>query len=152
MFKLYFKKLFLIILFTIFVLGVYYVCSPMLITISNFFEHPAIRYTILVGVPIFCVLMFVNKRRIENQSLRIDYVKYIKSLSTTNLKFNIKNEINYLKSFMPLRAEAMAFSTLILPFVMGIGLTVENDASVLVNCIAGLIVFSLIICIYLQKM
>ena len=105
--------------------------------------------TILVGVPIFCVLMFVNKRRIENQSLRIDYVKYIKSLSTTDLKFNMKNEINYLKSFMPLRAEAMAFSTLILPFVMGIGLTVENDASVLVNCIAGLIVFSLIICIYL---
>jgi len=149
MFKLYFKKLFLIIAFLFFILGVYYICWPIFVSIANFFEYPAIRYTILMGIPTFFVLMFVYKRRIENPSLRIDYIKYIRSLSTTDLKFDIRNEINYFKTFKPLHAEAMAFTTLILPFVIGIGLTVENDASFLVNCFAGIIVFSLLVGIYL---
>lgn len=143
MLKLYLKKLFLIIAFSLSILGIYYICSPLLMSIANFFAHPAIRFTILMGVPSFCVLMFIYKKRVDNQSLRTDYVKYIRSLNTTEL--NIKNEFNYFKTFKPLHAEALAITTLLLPFAVGIGMTVENDASFLVNCFAGLVVFSLII-------
>lgn len=145
MLQLYFKKLFLIIAFLLSVLGVYYICSPMLVSIANFFARPAIRYTILMGVPTFLVLMLIYKKRVDNQSLRADYVKYIRSLNTTDLKLNIRNEINYFKTFKPLHAQALAITTLLLPFTIGIGITVENDASFLVNCFAGLVVFSLII-------
>ena len=99
MFKLYFKKLFLIIAFLFLILGLYYISWPILVSFSNFFEYPAIRYTILMGIPTFFMLMFVNRRRIENQSLRVDYIKYIRNLSATNLKLNIKNELNYFKTF-----------------------------------------------------
>ena len=149
MFKLYFKKLFLIIAFLFLILGLYYISWPILVSFSNFFEYPAIRYTILMGIPTFLMLMFVNRRRIENQSLRVDYIKYVRNLSTADLKLNIKNELNYFKTFKPLHAEAIAFATLILPFVIGIGITIENDAPFLINCLVGLIVFSLFICIYL---
>lgn len=147
MLKLYLKKLFLIIVFSISILGVYYIFSPMLMSIANFFVHPAMRFTILMGVPTFLVVMFIYKKRVDNQGLRNDYVKYIRSLNTTNLKLNIRNEIDYFKTFQPLHAEALAITTLILPFAIGIGMTVENDASFLVNCLAGLIIFSLIIAI-----
>ena len=149
MFKLYFKKLFFAIVICFLILGIYYVCYPILASISNFFKSPVIRYTILIGVPVFLVVMYIYKRRVENQILRIDYIKYIRNLSATDLKLNVKNELNYLKTFKPIRAELMAFITLILPFVIGIGITIENSAPFLVNFFAGLIIFSLFTCIYL---
>lgn len=149
MFKLYFKKLFFTIAFLFLIMGLYYISWPILVSFSNFFEYPVIRYTILMGIPALLILMLVNRGRIENQGLRMDYIKYIRNLSSTDLKFNIRNELNYFKTFKPLYAEVMAFVTLILPFVIGIGITIENGAPFLVNCIAGLIVFSLFICVYL---
>ena len=143
--KLYLKKLFLIIAFSLSILGIYYICSPMLMSIANFFAHHAIQFTILMGIPTLLVFMFIYKKRVNNQSLRTDYVKYIRSLNTADLKLNIRNEINYFKTFKPLHAETLAITTLILPFAVGIGTTVENDASFLVNCFAGLVVFSLIV-------
>ena len=54
--KLYFKKLFSIILFAFCILGVFFISYNILATVSNFFKHPAIRYTILMGVPTFFCL------------------------------------------------------------------------------------------------
>ena len=149
MFKLYLKKLFLIIGFLLAILAVYHICWPIFVSFANFFEYPAIRYSILIGIPAFFVLMFVYKRRMENKSLKLDYIKYVRSFSADDLKFDIRKEFNYFKTFKPLIAEAMAVTTLILPFVIGIGFTVENDASLLVNCLAGLVIFSLFVGIYL---
>lgn len=146
--KLYFKKLFSIILFAFCILGVFFISYSILATVSNFFKHPAIRYTILMGVPTFFVLRLVNKGRIKNQNLRIDYMNYIRDLSITDLRIDLRNEINYFKTFKPLYAEVLAVATLLLPFVIAIGFSTENEASIFVNLLIGLLIFSLFVGIY----
>lgn len=149
MLKLYFKKLFLITIFTFSILSVFVVSYSVLVSISNFFQHPAIRYTILMGTPTFIVLRLVNKGRIKKQNLKIDYMNYIRDLGTADLKLDIKNEINYFKTFQPLHAEVLAAATLLLPFVVAIGFSTENESSFFVNFLVGIFVFSLLVSIYL---
>ena len=91
--KLYFKKLFSIILFAFCILGVFFISYSILATVSNFFKHPAIRYTILMGVPTFFVLRLVNKGRIKNQNLKIDYMNYLRNLGTKHMPFITMEEI-----------------------------------------------------------
>lgn len=146
--ELYFKKLFSIILFAFCILGVFFISYSILATVSNFFKHPAIRYTILMGVPTFFVLRLVNKGRIKNQNLKIDYMNYLRNLGTTNLRIDVKNEINYFNTFKPLHAEVLAVATLLLPFVIAIGFSAENEASIFVNLLIGLLIFSLFVGIY----
>lgn len=149
MFKLYFKKLFLITIFTFSILSVFVLSYSVLATLSNFFKHPAIRYTILIGTPTFFILRLVNKGRIKKQNLKIDYMNYIRDLGTTDLKLDIKNEINYFKTFQSLHAEVLAFATLLLPFVVAIGFSTGNEASFIINFLVGILVFSLLVSIYL---
>ena len=146
--KLYFKKLFSIILFAFCILGVFFISYSILATVSNFFKHPAIRYTILMGVPTFFVLRLVNKGRIKNQNLKIDYMNYLRNLGTTDLRIDVKNESNSFKTFKPLHAEVLAVATLLLPFVITIGFSTENEASIFVNFLIGLVIFSLFVGIY----
>ena len=128
MFRLYLKKLFLIIGFFFAILGVYFVCFIFLSTLANFFKESFLHFAILVGVPTFIVLRYVYKSRVRNHSLRIDYLNYIRSLDAVSLKDKIKSEIIYLKSFQPLQAEILAFATIMLPFVVAIGVTADNGA------------------------
>lgn len=148
MLKLYLKKLFIIITLAISIMAVCYICYPVIGSIANLFYQPAIRYTILIGVPTILVLIFVYKRRIHNLDLRDDYIKHMKILDATDSKRDLKKEFNYFKTFKPLQAEVLAFATVILPLVVAIGLTVENGASVWINCLVGIIVFFLIVSVY----
>jgi len=147
-FKLYFKKLFSIILFAFCILGVFILCYSVLATISNFFQHPAIRYTILMGAPTFLVLRYIYMGRIKNKRLRTDYMNYIRGLDTTELKLDLKSEINYFKTFKPLYAEVLAVATLLLPFVIGIGVFSGNEALLFVNILVGFLIFSLFLSTY----
>lgn len=101
-----------------------------------------------MGVPTFFVLRLVNKGRIKNQNLKIDYMNYLRNLGTTNLRIDVKNEINYFNTFKPLHAEVLAVATLLLPFVIAIGFSAENEASIFVNLLIGLLIFSLFVGIY----
>lgn len=141
MFRLCLRKLFIIIAFVCALAVIFYIFYPVLGSFGNFFHHSPIRYVITFGIPVLWVLILIFKSRFNNQELRTDYIKFIRNSETIDLKFDIKNEYSYFKTFKPLHADAIAFATLFLPFVVAIGVTVENDASTLVNCLAGIIVF-----------
>ncbi|MBE5951701.1 MAG: hypothetical protein E7260_08945 [Lachnospiraceae bacterium] len=149
MLKLYLKKLFLIIGFFFVILGVFFPCYFITSTIANLFQTPFVHYIILMGVPTVIVLKLVYKGRTKNQNLRNDYIDYISSVGTAERKFKLESEIIYLKSFQPLQAEILAFATIILPFVVAIGISVEKEASFMANFLTGIIVFSLLVCVYL---
>ena len=44
--------------------------------------------------------------------------------------------------------EILAFATIMLPFVVMIGITAENEASFLAKLLAGIILFSLFVIVY----
>ena len=148
MFKLYLKKLFLLIGFNFAIIGIYFLGYPIVGTMANFFQNPVIHYTILMGVPTFIVLILVYKGRTKNQNIRNDYMNYMKSVDTIELKVTLKNEIAYFKSFQSLHTEILAFATIMLPFVVAIAITVENEASFFANLLAGIILFSLFVIVY----
>lgn len=149
MFRLYLRKLFLIIGFFFAIIVVFFPCFLVTSTIANFFENPVIHSMILMGVPTFIVLRYVYKSRVRNHSLRIDYLNYIRRLDAVKLKDKIKNEILYLKSFQQLQAEILAFATIMLPFVMEIGVTSDNGAPFFAKVFAGIIMFSMFVGGYL---
>ena len=149
MFKLYLKKLVLIIGFCFTTLGLYFLCYPLISTIANFFKNSFIHYTIIFGVPIFIVLILVYNGRVQDQKLRKNYLNYIKTKDSKNLIDKIKDEIVYLKSFQPLQAELLAFATLILPFVVAIGITSDNGAPFISNVLAGITLFAVFVGSYL---
>lgn len=148
MLKLYFKKLLLIIVFAFSIIGVFFLGYAILGLLSSFFQHPVIRYSILMGVPTLLVLRLVYKWRVKDQNLKIDYMNYRTSTDTAETKIDIKNEINYFKTFKPLQAEILAFATIMFPFVVAIGFSAGNGASFFVNFLVGIIVFSLIVSVY----
>lgn len=148
MFKLYFKKLLLLIGFNLAIIGICILGYPIIGTLANFFQHPVIHYTILMGVPTFIVLMLVYKGRIKNQNLRNDYMNYIKSVDAIERKVTLKYEMSYFKSFQPLHAEILAFATIILIFVVAIAITVENAASFWANLLTTITLFSLFVIVY----
>ncbi|MBR3810806.1 MAG: hypothetical protein IKJ16_00550 [Agathobacter sp.] len=149
MFKLYLKKLILIIGFCFTILGVYFLCYPFIATIANFFKNSPLQYAILFGVPTFFVLILVYNGRVQDQKLRKAYVKYIRTKDSKNLIDKIKDEIVYLKSFQSLQAELLAFSTLILPFVVAIGVTADSEAPFFANVLAGITLFAVFVGSYL---
>ena len=149
MFRLCLRKIFTIIVFVIAISIVFYVFYPALGSFGNFFHQSSVRYLITFGIPALWVLIMIFKSRFDNRELRTDYIEFIRNQENADLKFNIKTELNYFKTFKPLHADAIAFAVLFLPLVVAIGFTVENEASAFVNCIAGLIIFSvfLVICV-----
>ena len=149
MFRLCLRKLLTIIAFLFALAVIFYIFYPVLGSFGNFFHQSSIRYTITFGIPTLWVLILIFKSRLNSRDFRTDYISFMRSLETTDLKFNIKHELNYFKTFKPLHADVIAFATLLLPFVVAIGVTVENDASTLVNCIAGLIIFSVFLGVWL---
>lgn len=148
MIKLYLKKTLLIIVFFLFILGIYFIGYSVLGFLSSFFKHTAIRYSILMGIPTLIALRLVYKCRVKDQNLKIDYVNHIRSSDATDRKINIKNEINYFKTFKPLIAEISAVATIMLPIFIAIGFSLKNEASFFVNFLAGIIVFAFVVTIY----
>ena len=132
--RLYLRKLFAITGFVIAIAMVYYVCYPVLGSLGNFFHQSPIRHIITIGIPFVLVFKLIYTSRCNNQGLKADYIEYIRSFGETEQRFDIKREFKYFKTFEPLYAEVAAFVTLLLPFVIAIGLKVENEASILVNC------------------
>jgi len=127
---------------------VYYVAYMILGLISSFFKALVIRYTILIGIPTFIVLRFVYKSRFNNQDHKIDYIKYMRENKGTKININIKDEFCYLKNFDSFKAEVLAALTVVLPFIIAILFSIENESSVFSNIFAGLIILVLITAIY----
>ena len=148
MIKLYFRKIFSIIICSLAIFFVYYLAYMILGLIFSFFKALVIRYSILMGIPTFIVLRFVYKSRFKNQNYKIDYIKYMRENKEIKININIKDEFCYLKNFDPFKAEVLAASTIVLPFIVAMLFSIENEASVFLNIFASLIIFVLITAIY----
>lgn len=115
---------------------IYYIGFSALMTASNFFKALWIRYVVLFGIPALIILVMVYRRRAENAEIRRCYLKY-----SDTKKMGIKQEFSYILRFADFRMESAAFATILLPFIVGIG--IENQAPWWANILAGIIMFCL---------
>lgn len=120
MVKLYFKKLFSMIIGLILWVLIYFVGYNLLATLSNVFENPIIKYLVLFGLPLLAIIIIVYNRRLENNEIRRSYKQAVESSKPT-----LKETIKYMSNFSDFRAELLSFATIFFPFVLIIGFGAE---------------------------
>lgn len=136
MVKLYFKKLLSMFLSVALLILIYYIGFSALMTASNFFKALWIRYVVLFGIPALIILVMVYRRRAENAEIRRCYLTY-----SAPPKTGVKQEFLYILRLADFLMELAAFATILLPFLVGIG--IENQAPWWANILAGIIMFCL---------
>ena len=112
---------------------VYFISFNILVSIANIFKTPIFRYGILVGVPVGIAFVTVHRFRVEKNEIRRAY------LSNVGIgKMGIKSELRYMLRFPEFIAENIAFATVILPFLIAIG--VANPGPWWANILAGVVI------------
>lgn len=137
MIKLYFKKLLSMLLCIGLFFVIYYLGSGALMTLSNFFKNPIVRYSILFGIPVMIIIALIFKRRLENAQGKREYLKNRRERGE-----GLKNEWLYLLGLPDFRAEAAAFATALLPFLIAVG--IGSDAPFWADLLAGAVLFCLL--------
>ncbi len=144
MLKLYFKKLLSMIGDIIICLIVMVIFSNILFTISNFFVESKAKSFVLLGIPFIVSIIVIQHYRFRNDEKREAYLNNI-----GNSKFSFKSDIKYMYNLPDFRAEVLAFSTLILLFVLAMIVGIENEELPIIKFIAGLVVFLVFNALYI---
>ncbi len=119
--KLYFKKLWSIIVYALTCFAIYFIGFSIISLIANFFKNPIVRLIILLGIPLTIILIRIYNKRLENSEMRREY------LASVNQEHSaLKDEWQYMIKFPHFLAEVFAFSTLtfLFTFVTIIGIAV----------------------------
>ncbi len=143
MLKLYFKKLFSMLLDMVIVIIVYNMFFNLTYTLSNFFVEQKAKNVVLFGIPFIIMLIVIHGMRLRNGEKRRLYLN-----SVGEAKLNFKSELRYMLSYSEFHAELLSFATIVLPLALGMALTIDNDVSTALNLFVGFIVLCFCVALF----